>query len=89
MIEVKEAVKIASAYLHELLDSDGIADIMLEEVELSEDEQEWHVTLGFHPRWSDKGPFDTFTGKRIRIYKTFTVDRKNGKISAMKIRQLQ
>ena len=88
-IDVKEAVKTAFAYLHDLLDSEGIADIMLEEVELSDDEREWHVTLGFHPRWTDTGPFDTLTGKRTRIYKTFTVDRREGKVTAMRIRQLQ
>lgn len=89
MVEVKAAVRCAFAYLRELLDGEGIADIMLEEVELSEDEKEWYVTLGFHPRWTDVGPFDAITGKRTRIYKTFTVDRQDGKVTAMRIRQLQ
>lgn len=46
-IGVKDAVKIAAEYVGDLLSGEKIGDLRLEEVEASEDEKSWYVTLGF------------------------------------------
>jgi hypothetical protein len=47
MIEVKEAVELARKSFGELYQDRPFQDVTLEEVEASEDDQYWSVTLGF------------------------------------------
>jgi hypothetical protein len=42
MIDVKEAVKIATGYLKQLYEPAQFHDILLEEVALSDDERYWY-----------------------------------------------
>ena len=89
MIDVKQAVKAAGAYLDELYDRSTITDALLEEVELSEDEREWHVTLSFQ---RVKGQDRSFVDELLptfRQFKTFTINAETGAVTAMRIRQLQ
>jgi hypothetical protein len=45
-MEVKEAVKIAKAYLADLFEGERIKNLGLEEVEYDEFTQSWGITLG-------------------------------------------
>lgn len=85
-IGVKEAVQAARAAVQELLPASDLNDLQLEEVEQSEDEKYWLITLGFYERptgiESQINPF----AKGARKYKLFKVDAESGKVRAMKIR---
>lgn len=90
MIDVKQAVQIAMNYVSDLYQQEGISDLALEEVELSDDEQNWYITIGFTRQ------FQELTGLRLtpltkqakRVYKIVTVRAKDGIATSMKIREL-
>ncbi len=50
MIDVKQSVKIASDYVNQLYGTDQLEQLALEEVELTDNDQFWLVTLGFSLR---------------------------------------
>jgi hypothetical protein len=68
MLEVKEAVKKAKGYLPDLFFESGhqIADLRLEEVELSDDDKYWAVTFSYL-RTDNPGPVSFREYKTIRI----------------------
>lgn len=97
MIDVKESVRTALDYLSNLYDTSGFKDILLEEVELSEDEKRWNVTIGFtRPVYSDnpiraaleKATMDKSGIQYKREYKVFEISADDGKVRAMKIREV-
>jgi hypothetical protein len=47
MIDVKHAAKTAIEYVVDLLGPDNVLDARIEEVELSDDDADWLVTVGF------------------------------------------
>lgn len=75
MIDVKTAVKSATAYLKEIYSDFQVKDIRLEEVEMDQPGTYWLVTLSF----SDKQPFSD------RTYKLFRISA-DGEVQSMKIR---
>lgn len=79
MIDVKEAVKRAGAYYSEL-SGKPITQLELEEVEKSDNEQYWLITLSY-----TGGSFATAFQKS---YKLFKVDAETGDVLSMKIRQV-
>lgn len=85
-INIQMAVQTASNYLKSLepFIGDEIKDVRLEEVELSEDEQFWFITLGFN-RPVDSA-FAVIQNQTQREYKTFKIDTTTGKVKAMTIR---
>lgn len=83
MIDVKHAVDAASNFLVGLYANNTVADVRLEEVELSEDDKHWLITLSFQ---SIAGPSLGIFNKRQ--YKVFKVDADTGKVVSMKIREL-
>ena len=94
MIDVKTAVKLARDYFAQVY-TDTIRqfqDIRLEEVELSDDEKNWLVTIGFSrplpldPSLKNASKFLLGEHQYQRDYKVFRIDSKNGKVRAMKIR---
>ncbi len=93
MIDVKQAVKIAFEYLSSLYEQDELHDLLLEEVELSDDELYWFVTLGFTQNLSvPPGPYrhvDVLTIPRYstRVYKVIEIDANTGQALSMKIRK--
>ncbi len=92
-IDVKEAVRKAVAYFLKLYPKLGAdANVMLEEVEESEDGSDWLVTLGYDIQRRVSrvaGNFqDVFGPQVVRHYKVFKVDAKTGRIVSMKIRSL-
>jgi hypothetical protein len=93
-IDVKEAVRKAVAYFSKLYPQAGTgANLMLEEVEESEDGSYWLVTLGYDiPR--RVSPLagnlqDIFRQPQVdRHYKVFKIDANTGRIVSMRIRSI-
>ena len=85
MVEVKTAVKIAYDFFKELYDTRKFEDILLEEVELSEDKTIWMVTLGFYRQAPSVNIMESIGSKKyIRAYKTLQIDAESGAMVAMK-----
>ena len=82
-IDVKEAVHIATRYLHRLIHLIRPGDIGLEEAELSGDN--WEITLSFTERRS-KGLPSVLTGGG-RVYKKFGINKTTGEVVFMRIRK--
>jgi hypothetical protein len=78
MINVKEAVEVAQRYFSMLYEGTTKFFPEVEEVELTEDEQFWVITLGYSP--------DFFATDRK--YKTFKINSATGEVISMKIRTL-
>jgi hypothetical protein len=91
MIGVKDAVKSAHDYLLDMRDLIGtpLEDLRLEEVELSEQENLWLVTLGFNVPMKE-GLLNALGNPKPyrREYKLFKVDAETSHVKAMKIRQV-
>ena len=90
MLDVKHAVNVAVAYVKNLFE--GATDIRLEEVELSDDERFWTVTLSAQIP-GPRGPFfspisELFPKEDSRVYKSITINADSGAVKAMKIRTL-
>ena len=93
MIDVKEAVRTAANYLADLFAEEDISDIRLEEVELSEDNQTWNVTLSFLRKVRVRGaPAEALSAglgpQMDRDFKVLTVRAEDGVVTSVKIRQL-
>lgn len=93
-IDVREAVRAAGQYMRDLYQGEGLPNLRLEEVELSEDGSEWLVTFGFTASEKDveTNGFITAIGgattRPRRDYKIIRVDARTGKAIAMNIRTL-
>ncbi|MGI2909138.1 hypothetical protein [Tolypothrix sp. VBCCA 56010] len=94
-INVRSAVVAAKKYFEDIQDMIGnsINDILLEEVELSENQKFWYVTLGFsRPVAKTERSLIpdaiSLTTKYEREYKIFTVDAETGELKSMKIREV-
>jgi len=97
MIDVKEAARRAVEYFANLYDSKTYSDLQLEEVELTEDERYWLITLSYVP--IPDSPLGVMGSDQIakilnmptsgpRKYKQFKIDAENGKVHAMTIRKV-
>ena len=90
MIDVKIAVKTAMSFFNEMYPDNDFKNILLEEIELSDDQSYWNVTIGFSKYLPElSSPMAQITsgsaGHR-RVYKIFKVDSKDGTVKAMMIR---
>ena len=83
MIDVQEAVRTASKYLSRLYPSAQLQDMQLEEVELTDDDEFWLVTLSFIFGEPDLARFTV-----SRQYKVFKIRGETGEVVSMKIREL-
>ncbi len=90
MIDVKQAVRSAIGYVKDLYEQKAPNDFMLEEVELSDDEKYWLITISFPQYQRQTNPLGTFINpnQEQRIYKTIKIRVDNGQAISMKIRQL-
>ena len=95
MIEAKVAVKAAFEFMNSFLA--GYTDILLEEIELSDDDKFWNITLSAippPPPLPDKVMEQSVLAaafqrpKDSRIYKSFSVNSSTGSVKSMKIRVL-
>ncbi len=87
MIDVKEAVKIATEYIQTLFAERQIPELRLEEVELSPDNQFWEVTLSFVVR-EPTAYLSLGDAARTREYKVFRINAETGQVQSMKIRKV-
>lgn len=83
MIDVKQAVTAALKQFNEVFSPLGYTDVLLEEVEPSEDDRYWSITFGYHE--PTEATFKAFASKN---YKTVKVDAESGQARAIKIRVL-
>lgn len=91
-LDVKEAARVATAYLLDLLGQDDIEDVRLEEVERTPGNGFWLVTLGYTrrlpaPDGQPPSVVSLLRGHPPREYKVFTIDAHTGDVTSMKIRQ--
>jgi hypothetical protein len=97
----KEAVLIAHRYLIDLYGLESLKELLLEELELSEDEMTWEVTFGFdtgrkvevvEPLIHSLGENIEVPVKRItkleRAFKQIIVHAQDGHVIALKDRRL-
>ena len=83
-VKAQEAAKIAMEYYKEV--TGDYQQPAVEEVELSEDNKNWLITLGVR-----RSPGDTISnlyGKTEIEYKVFKIDAQNGNVLSMKIREV-
>ncbi len=91
MIDVKTAVKTAMDYVASLFDPDEILNVRLEEVDRSEDERYWHVTISFD--WRYRSPLEFAPNvpfrkdpRGRREFKSVKIDAQSGEVLSMHIR---
>ncbi len=53
MLDVKEAVKKAKAYVADIFSDEGVTNLGLEGVEHDDSTGMWEITLGFSRPWND------------------------------------
>ena len=92
MVDVKEAVGKAMEYLKDMYQIDQFKDVLLEEVDLSEDNKFWNVTIGFtRPQESTSGgPMATLIGQSSefkREFKVFQIDAESAALRSMRSRK--
>jgi hypothetical protein len=92
VIDVKQAVATAMNYFRSLMGADGLSDIVLEEVELSDDERFWNITLSaLLPETKDTGntmsAIALALGQQLRrVYRVFKINAETGAVQSMKMR---
>jgi hypothetical protein len=86
MVDIKQAAQAASNFIIGLYSDQTISDMRLEEVELSEDERYWLITLSFSSPVTSNVLGFPVVGRRQ--YKILKVDRESGEVLSMKIREL-
>jgi hypothetical protein len=92
MVDVKQAVAKAMDYLKDMYAIEQFKDVLLEEVDLSEDKKFWNVTVGFTRRQESTsgGPMATLIGQSEefkREYKVFQIDADTGDLRSMRSRK--
>jgi len=88
MLAVKDAIEAAKAFAKTVLNDEGITNLGLEEIEHSDDEKLWRVTLGFSRPWNSvRNSLTALTGEQTprRAYRIFEVS-DDGNVLAMKRR---
>jgi hypothetical protein len=96
VIDVREAARIARDYIQHAFADEGISAIQLEEVELSDDEKYWYVTIGFDTKRKVLEDYyeDLLNEVRhkvpkyVRDYKAVIVRASDGKVESVKIREI-
>jgi hypothetical protein len=87
IIEVSEAAQAAIAYANKLFPPSVRSEVTLEEVELSDDEKYWFITLGLNT--TDQNVAKWALGPPKTKYKRFKVDARTGRVVAMTIRAIE
>ena len=83
MITVKEAQDVAVKYLRDLYPK--IRDVVLEEIELTEDERYWLITLSYR-RLDVSIALGILPPKQ---YKVFKINAAKGQVVSMKMRDVK
>lgn len=90
-MDVKEAVRMAVAYVSDVFESEKPENIGLEEVVLNESKNLWEITIGFSRPWDHPKPgivtgFQPQSPKRQ--YKIVGIDNDSGEVKSIRIREL-
>lgn len=90
MIDVKQAVRSAEVYARLLFPESELQHLRLEEVDRSEDDSRWLITLGWvEPAVTGNGIVFSAGAQRLpRVYKLFEIDAETGEVTSMKIRDV-
>ena len=95
MIDVKQAAAQASNYMRDIMNA---TDLTLEEVELSEDDRFWDITLSALVPAQQQPSSGLMRSAEIsaflannnrRVYKRIRVDAQEGIVKSMKIRNIE
>jgi hypothetical protein len=90
MIGIKEAVAQATSIVRNLYSEYKLVDLLLEEIELSDDERVWLITMGFTPPGSKIPTVAGIQmGSRPRTYKRIRLDAETGAFKGMTDRELE
>jgi hypothetical protein len=81
-MDVKQAAETAADYL--LTFFPDAERVRLEEIEISDDDKFWFITLSFLMKPSGKLDFID-----ERVFKVFKIDSEKGEVRSMKIRSLE
>lgn len=87
MMDVKQAARLASDYFNGLYEEQGLKNVRLEEVELTEDGKYWLITLSY-PVQAETGIIPTLNLMPVRQYKIFKINAETGDVVSMKIRKV-
>jgi hypothetical protein len=92
MIDIKQAVHAAETFFKELYDKETLKNFLVEEVELSEDEKDWVVTVGFDFGGAQASEPAQFTSKSStpragRVYKEVQIDKESGEPRSIKTKK--
>ncbi len=90
MATIKEAVQSAVAFAKDTLGPGRTEDLLLEEVESANvnGEDAWLITLSMTNSLGLQNAILTLSPNAPRAYKIFTVLKKTGEVTSMKIREL-
>jgi hypothetical protein len=93
MMNVKEAVVMATAHIRDLFEHEEISNLGLEEVEFDQSSSEWIVTVGFSRPWDY--PQNALAalgsgraGNPKRSYKIVTINDNNSSVVGIKNREV-
>ena len=85
-VDVKTAVRIAAAYFDQLIQR-RYSDLGVEEVEKTDDDRFWLVTVGYTVASADLSPLAALHNHSTREYKIIKVDAQSGEAVSMKVRK--
>lgn len=80
----REAIKAAVSYLKEVLDLKGEVNIKLEEIDQTEDNKYWLITLSY-----DDITLENIFNDNTRTYKVFKINKINNEVESMKLRDYE
>lgn len=85
MIDLKKAIEIALTHIKEIYPN--VSNFEVEEVEISDDDSHWAITLSM-PDERVKGALALSLTGYPKKYKSLNIDAKTGRVKAMKIRNI-
>lgn len=91
MIEVTQAIKLARRFFNEIYQDEAIQNLMLEEVVIDDDSNEWRITFGYDSLITKEA--NTILSKEIinkmsRVYKKIHIDADEGDFKGMFMREV-
>jgi hypothetical protein len=89
ILDAKQAVRQAKAYLSELLAEESPSNLGLEEIEFDEASEDWLVTLGFSRPWNTvRNAMTAIAGDPSprRAYRVVRIKNADGRVLSIKRR---
>jgi hypothetical protein len=84
-IDVGAAVQAAVRFLGSINEAHPPEEVAVEEIEFSEEDWKWRITLGYYPSGYSMA---AFSGRKFdRQYRVITVDARTGEVLSMKMRE--